>query len=105
MTPEEELDAALLSYDQAEERVGLENRNWHYFQMSRDSLIRSMQEMGLSHDKAVEQFNASMQARSESYSNSLEQRAIASSQLADVLRRFPQLVRDPRQRNRRSPGI
>ncbi|MFN3704267.1 hypothetical protein [Thermomonas sp.] len=105
MSPQEELDAALVEYEQAEERVGLEYQNWHYLQMSYDSLMSSLQQMGLSREKAQEQFDTYMQAHAESFSHALEQRALSSSRLAALLKRYPQLVVSLTPRPKRRLGI
>jgi saccharopine dehydrogenase-like NADP-dependent oxidoreductase len=105
VTPQEELDVAQLDYEQAEDRVGLEYRNWMYFQNSYSTLMQSMLDMGLSQEKAQENFNTSMQAYADSFGHALEQRALASTRLADVIKRFPHLMLSPSAKPKRRLGI
>jgi len=105
MTPQEELDAALVDYEQAEERVSLEHQNWSILQSSYDALMESLQQKGLSRHQAQEQFNAYMQSHAESFGHALDQRANASSRLSHFLRRFPHLMLSFAPKRSRRHGI
>ncbi|MBN8802588.1 MAG: hypothetical protein J0H05_13115 [Stenotrophomonas acidaminiphila] len=106
MTPEEaELSAALVDFEQAEERVGLEHQNWSYLQMSYMSFMQSLQEMGLTREEAQERFNRHMSSHSESFGSALEHRNDASSKLIDILRRFPYLLQSLPSKAKRKLGV
>lgn len=93
MAPEEvELREVLEEYEQSDERVGLEHRNWRYLQMSYDSLMQSMRDMGLSREEAQGRFDSRMSSHADSFSLALENRNNASSRFVEVLRKFPSLV-------------
>ena len=93
MTPEEvALNEALVDYEQSDERVGLEHRNWSYLQMSYNSFMQSLQAMGLSREEAQGRFDSRMSSHADSFSLALENRNSASSRLVEVLRKFPSLI-------------